>query len=78
MSYYNTPAQNNSPLFVGNATYTFNNSWIDDFGNVYPAEDVRLQGSDFIALFAGYAGPTATLNVYAQYTVSQDYYFYGN
>ena len=39
---------------------------------------LRLQGSDFIALFAGYAGPTATLNVYAQYTVSQDYYFYGN
>ena len=78
MSYYNTPAQNNSPLSVENATYTFNNSWIDDFGNVYPAEDVRLQGSDFIALFAGYAGPTAELNVYAQYTVSQDYYFYGN
>lgn len=78
MSYYNTPTQNNSPLSVGNVTYTFNNSWIDDFGNVYPVEDVRLQGSDFIALFAGYAGPTATLNVYAQYTVSQDYYFHGN
>lgn len=78
MSYYNIPAQNNSPLSVGNTTYTFNNSWVDDFGNVYQAEDVRLQGSDFITLFAGYTGPTATLNVYAQYTVSQDYYFHGN
>ena len=77
MSYYNTPAQNNSPIFIENATYTFDNSWVDDFGNTYPAEDIRLQGSDFIALFNGYEDSVVELNIYAQYTVAQDYYFYG-
>lgn len=77
MSVYNTPAQQNSPLSVGDVTYTFNNSWIDDFGNIYPAEDVRLYGSDFIALFEGQAGPTAELNIYGQYTAEKDYYFNG-
>lgn len=77
MSVYNTPAQQNSPLSVGDVTYTFNNSWIDDFGNVYPAEDVRLYGSDFIALFEGQAGPAAELNIYGQYTAEKDYYFNG-
>ena len=77
MSVYNTPAQQNSPLSVGDVTYTFNNSWIDDFGNTYPAKDVRLYGSDFIALFKDKPGPTAELNVYGQYTAEKDYYFNG-
>ena len=66
-----------SPLSVGNVEYVFNDYWVDDFGNQYGTSG-KLVGQDFINMFAGYEGPTATLNIYAQYTANYIYTFTNN
>lgn len=59
-------AKQYSPIQEGKTTYTYNGTWIDDFGNSYAIGD-RKQGADFIALFDGVEGPEAEMSVYAQY-----------
>ena len=62
----NTNANKYSPVTKGETTYTYTGVWVDDFGNSYTIGGKKY-GKDFIALFDGQEGPTATLNVYAQY-----------
>lgn len=59
-------AKQYSPITQGDTTYTYTGVWVDDLGNSYTIGE-RKKGADFIALFSNQEGPTATLNVYAQY-----------
>jgi len=58
-----------SPITEGLTTYTFTGEFKDELGNTWIGD--RFYGKDFIALFEGQEGPTATLNVYAQYSEKQ-------
>lgn len=58
-----------SPITEGLTTYTFTGEFKDELGNTWSGD--RFYGKDFIALFEGQEGPTATLNVYAQYSEKQ-------
>lgn len=58
-----------SPITEGLTTYTFTGVFKDELGNTWSGD--RFYGKDFIALFEGQEGPTATLNVYAQYSEKQ-------
>lgn len=58
-----------SPITEGLTTYTFTGEFKDELGNTWAGD--RFYGKDFIALFEGQEGPTATLNVYAQYSEKQ-------
>lgn len=58
-----------SPITEGLTTYTFTGEFKDELGNTWSGD--RFYGKDFIALFEGQEGPTATLNVYAQYREKQ-------
>lgn len=58
-----------SPITEGLTTYTFTGEFKDELGNTWVGD--RFYGKDFIALFEGQEGPTATLNVYAQYSEKQ-------
>lgn len=58
-----------SPITEGLTTYTFTGEFKDELGNIWSGD--RFYGKDFIALFEGQEGPTATLNVYAQYSEKQ-------
>lgn len=58
-----------SPITEGLTTYTFTGVFQDELGNTWSGD--RFYGKDFIALFEGQEGPTATLNVYAQYSEKQ-------
>ena len=60
-------AQQYNPITKGDTVYTYTGEWIDDFGNSYTIGE-RKQGAAFIALFDGQEGPTAILNIYAQYS----------
>jgi len=58
-----------SPITECLTTYTFTGEFKDELGNTWSGD--RFYGKDFIALFEGQEGPTATLNVYAQYSEKQ-------
>lgn len=70
-------ARKYSPTLLGNVEYTFDESWVDDFGNSYRTSG-RLVGQDFINMFSDFEGPSQTLRVYAQYTADYRYMFYNN
>lgn len=70
-------ARKYSPTLLGNVEYTFNEGWVDDFGNSYGTSG-RLVGKDFIDMFSDFEGPSQTLRVYAQYTADYRYMFYNN
>ena len=57
---------------IDNVEYTFDNYWIDDFGNEYGTSG-KLVAKDFIEMFEGQEGPIATLNIYAQYQKNYKY-----
>ena len=63
-------AQKYSPAEYNGTVYIYTGEWKDEFGNTYTIGE-RKQGADFIALFDGQEGPTATLVVEAQYETEE-------
>ena len=65
----NKTANKYSPISQGLLSYSYTGIWEDTFGNSYTIGESK-KGADFVSLFDGQEGPTATLEVYAQYEVS--------
>ena len=65
----NKTANKYSPVSQGLLSYSYTGIWEDTLGNSYTIGESK-KGADFISLFDGQEGPTATLEVYAQYEVS--------
>ena len=65
----NRTANKYAPISQGLLKYSYTGNWKDEFGNTYTIGESK-KGSDFISLFKNQEGPTATLEVYAQYDVS--------